>query len=38
MSTYTTSSIVVCEELLDRDAEIKCANNSWSANGRHNRH
>jgi hypothetical protein len=26
MSTYTTSSIVVCVELLDRDAEIKCAN------------
>jgi hypothetical protein len=27
MSTYTPST-VVCEELLDRDAEIKCANNS----------
>jgi hypothetical protein len=26
MSTCTTPSTVVCEELLDRDAEIKCAN------------
>jgi hypothetical protein len=26
MSTYTTSSTVVCVELLDKDAEIKCAN------------
>jgi hypothetical protein len=26
MSTYTTSSTIVCVELLDRDAEIKCAN------------
>jgi hypothetical protein len=25
MSTYTTSSTIVCEELLDIDAEIKCA-------------
>jgi hypothetical protein len=26
MSTCTTPSTVVCEELLDRDAKIKCAN------------
>jgi hypothetical protein len=26
MSTYTTPLTIVCEELLDRDAEIKCSN------------